>query len=333
MCRVNHAMGTHGVKLGKIKHVTLLLTLCLCPFISSSQNPSVPLGIPIFSVIGEDASRSFRTPLGIFYDRLHDEIYIADTGNHRVAILDRDGYPLHSFPHFVTRAGKRIPGEPKSVAVDSRGRIYLVDALDRNVEVLDPQGIVLGVISPGEFIDGVSEVRAESVHIDGIDHLYIGVSGSYTGVLALDNDWNLRGTYPHLDQPANIQSIAGIAVDSHGDLYIADPTGIPAVRIYSKDGNERLAFGQHDIGMDNFSRPSGLSVEESGRIWIVDMIRQVVKAFDPQGRYIAYIGGRGSGAGSLDYPSAVATDGGDRLYVLNRGYGGLVCFEVSSEDT
>lgn len=61
------------------------------------------------------------------------------------------------------------------------------------------------------------------------------------------------------------------------------------------------------------------------------MIRQVVKGFDQRGRYLMYLGGRGDGPGSLDFPSAVTTDGRERLYVLSRQAGELVCYGMSAE--
>jgi sugar lactone lactonase YvrE len=282
----------------------------------------------LFTLGGDTPTRSFKNPSALFYDTGFDHLYIADTGNHRIAVIDRDGYPLHSIPHFVTRAAKRIPGEPKSVAVDGRGWIYVVDALSPDVDVIDAQGIQLGRITPSELLPGDPALTPEAVMVDGHDRVYVAVDGHYSGVLRLDEAWGLDGVCPESGQGEPLQAVSGLWVDDGGEIAVVDPVGVPSIRVFDSAGRQRLAFGTHDVGFDNFSRPSSVAVDGHGTIWVVDMIRQVAKAFSSEGRYESYVGGRGAGPGALNYPSAATTDGRGRLYVVSRQTGDLVCYEI-----
>jgi sugar lactone lactonase YvrE len=285
----------------------------------------------LYTIAGTGPTQPFRAPMGVYYDANHDELYVADTGNHRIVILDRDGYPLHEIRHYVTQNGQRIPGEPRGITVDPEGRIYVVDALSPDVDVLDTQGLVIGRISPRELLEGVEEVRAQALRMDSSGRLYLGVTGDYAGVLVLDSQWELIRAIPPVGTDDSLEGVAGIALDDQGRIYVADPSGVPAIRIYDAEGNLLAGFGRHDIGYENFSRPSGLTVDREGIIWVVDTIRQVVKAFHPGGQFLTYVGGRGDGPMALSYPSAVDTDGRDRLFVVSRLSGRLVCYAVEGE--
>jgi hypothetical protein len=101
------------------------------------------------------------------------------------------------------------------------------------------------------------------------------------------------------------------------------------VRVYAPDGRRVLAFGLHDVGNENFSLPTSVVSTPDGRIWVLDTMRQVIKVFDGEGRYLDQIGGLGRDMGALTYPSALAIDGKDRLFVLERVGARLTTFRIA----
>jgi hypothetical protein len=100
------------------------------------------------------------------------------------------------------------------------------------------------------------------------------------------------------------------------------------VQIYERDGSLGREFGGHDTGFDNFSFSAGIAAMNNGDLWIVDSIRQVASRFTQEGKFLAYIGGKGSQPGAFEYPSAVATDGESRVFVLERMGNRYQCFRV-----
>ena len=61
--------------------------------------------------------------------------------------------------------------------------------------------------------------------------------------------------------------------------------------------------------------PSGIAATPDGRIWVSDELRQIVQVFIPEGEFLGSLGRGGSAPGEFLYPSALATDGGERLAV------------------
>jgi hypothetical protein len=55
-----------------------------------------------------------------------------------------------------------------------------------------------------------------------------------------------------------------------------------------------------------------------GKIFVVDELRQVVKAFDSEGKYLFYFGGFGGWSGAVRYPRYIAGDGDTELFVVER---------------
>jgi hypothetical protein len=70
-----------------------------------------------------------------------------------------------------------------------------------------------------------------------------------------------------------------------------------------------------------------VAVDAEGRIIVVDMIRQVVSVFTPDGVFLGRHGGMGFAPGAMAFPSDVASDGERRLYVVEKTGNRLQIFD------
>jgi DNA-binding beta-propeller fold protein YncE len=110
----------------------------------------------------------FSGPTNVAVD-LSGNIYVADTLNCRVQVLDPAGKFLHEF-------GKRgsSPGEfirPKGIAVDSEGHVYVADAEFNNFQIFTKEGQpLLAVGSLG--VDAGEFGLIAGLHIDERDRIY-----------------------------------------------------------------------------------------------------------------------------------------------------------------
>lgn len=94
----------------------------------------------------------FNFPTAMVADE--QRLWIADTGNYRVQCLTHDGEPLSVFG----QAGD-APGDlamPRSIALDTDGHLYVVDARFENVQIFDREGRLLLFLGeegsgPGQF--------------------------------------------------------------------------------------------------------------------------------------------------------------------------------------
>lgn len=113
----------------------------------------------------------------------------------------------------------------------------------------------------------------------------------------------------------------GLSVDRLGNLYVADATA-NAVVVFDKDGRFLRRIG----GPKWLSRVVGVTVDPRGdRMYVTDVggVRSQdhrVRVFNPvDGTHMFDIGGRGPGAGQLNFPYDVAVGKEGRLYVVDSG--------------
>ncbi len=182
---------------------------------------------------------------------------------------------------------------PGGVAMDASGNIYVADTEDNTIREIAANGIV-------STLAGAA-----------------GISGSADG----------NGTNALFNAPQ------GIAVDSSGNVYVAD-TGNGTIRKITGNAVSTLAglagnAGSADgVGTNaSFNFPEGLAVNAGGVIFVADTWNDTIRAVSPSGTVSTYIGQAGifgssnaTGTNALLYePSAVAIDSGGNIFVADTG--------------
>jgi DNA-binding beta-propeller fold protein YncE len=120
------------------------------------------------SPAGRRDNGTFLSPTNAAVDR-QGNIYVADTGNYRVQILDPTGKFLRAFGSQGDSPGEFI--RPKGIAVDSEGHVYVADAEFNNFQILTPNGqplLAVGSLGgePGQF------ALVAGLYIDSEDQIY-----------------------------------------------------------------------------------------------------------------------------------------------------------------
>ncbi|MCK9929381.1 protein kinase [Frankia sp. Mgl5] len=138
---------------------------------------------------GPAAEAMASKPFSVACDR-EGRIYIADSYNHRIRRIDLDGV-------IETIAGTGVPGfsgdggkataatlrNPRGVAVDAAGNVYVTDASNNRIRRIDPAGIITtiaGTAPPGRLAAGapVPDVLPDGpVAVDDAGHLYVAARG------------------------------------------------------------------------------------------------------------------------------------------------------------
>ena len=117
---------------------------------------------------GNSGNGTFASPTNVAVDR-QGNIYVADTLNCRVQVLNPSGQFLRAFGAQGDRPGEFI--RPKGIAVDSEGHVYIADAEFNNFQVFSPDGkplLAVGVLgsAAGEF------ALIAGLYIDSQDRIY-----------------------------------------------------------------------------------------------------------------------------------------------------------------
>ena len=99
-------------------------------------------------------------------------LYIVDSGNFRVQILDRDGKFLKSFGSVGRQPGQFA--RPKEIAVDREGNVYVVDTAFGNFQIFNPEGELLMFVGGRSEQDGPARYMLPAgIYVDEDGRIYM----------------------------------------------------------------------------------------------------------------------------------------------------------------
>ena len=169
------------------------------------------------------SERNFQVPTGIAFDALRGQVLVMDQLNYSLKVYDPGGNflfcigtsKLLSGGFFNPATGPaRTLAAGQGVRVDALGRIFVTDAFQGQVFVLDPVGKLLGTIGTFGDADGQLRVPTDLV-IDRAGRLFVASSNNArVEIFGLDAYADAEATVPALVSlnPATIDVTAGDAV-------------------------------------------------------------------------------------------------------------------------
>ncbi|MGA9670615.1 MAG: chitobiase/beta-hexosaminidase C-terminal domain-containing protein [Terracidiphilus sp.] len=304
-------------------------------------------------------SSYLSNPSGAAVDRSGD-IYFCDTNNQIVRKVTPDGI-IHTIAGngsigYSGDGGAATSAQlnnPQGIAVDDFGNIYIADFSNYVIRKVDSNGIITTVAGNGTqgiSADGGPATSAElanplGVAVDRSGNLYIADIGSYRirqvtsdGIINTVAGSGLTGytgdggaaISAELNQPS------AVAVDNLGNLYIAD-TANNAVRKVTPAGTISTVAGTGTKGYSGdggpaisaqLYRPSGLAVDASGNLYVLDYENLVIREVDLTGNIKTVAGNGSSGysgdgglatSAELDNPGGIALDSFNNLYIADSG--------------
>ncbi|HLO17238.1 MAG TPA: hypothetical protein VK206_20565, partial [Anaerolineales bacterium] len=187
-------------------------------------------------------------PLGLNAPRaiaagLHNDLYVADSRNHRILHIAEDGTLLNQWGTFADQQTGNAPigtfNEPWGVAVGPDGSVYVSDTWNHRVQKFTQDGKPLTMW--GQYGQPLADVPE---------------SKSYF--------WGPRG----------------IAVDSQGHVFVAD-TGNKRIVVFDADGKYITEFGTGGLDPGQFDEPVGVAVANDGTVFVTDTWNQRVQSFLP----------------------------------------------------
>jgi sugar lactone lactonase YvrE len=301
---------------------------------------------------GPATSAMLEAPSGVTVDN-SGNLYIIDFK--RIRKVDTSGT-------IATAAGTGISGYsgdggpatearldmPQSVAVDVYGNLYIAD-LSNSIRKVDTNGVIATIAGNGRYESGINPTFGG----------YGGDGGPATGAylngptgLAIDNAGNIyfsdldnyrirkidtkgvittvagNGAYGYTGDggpatSAEIGNISSVAVDTSGNLYIADESH-QVIRKIDTSGIITTVAGNGYIDPNNLaaggysgdggpatnaelSYPQGLAVDASGNLYIADADNSRIRKVDKSGII--------STVAEIYYPTGLALDAAGNLYI------------------
>jgi serine/threonine protein kinase len=294
------------------------------------------------SADGAASDARFKSPGGIAVDTAGN-VYVADTGNNTIRKIARGG----AVSTLAGLAGK--PGRedgsgsaarflaPLGIAVDGAGNIYVAEFASDIIRKITPEGEVSTLAgsagNPGST-DGTGDNahfrNPWSVAVDSTGNVYVADKSNFTirqitptgrvstfaGFPGIPGDTDGPGSYARFNDPH------GVAVDSAGNIYVAD-TGNNTIRKINSFGMVKTLAGTAGRAGDadgignnaRFSNIQSVAAGDGGNIYALD--GNIIRKITPAGVVTTLpVSTLADGQGHIIHPTSIAVDSTGNLYLV-----------------
>jgi uncharacterized protein (TIGR03437 family) len=311
-----------------------------------------------FSGDGSTAiNAEMNSPTGLALDSAGN-LYIADSLNCRIRKVTSGGNistivgnGTLSYSGDGGLASQAQLNAPQGVAADAAGNLYVADTLNNVVRKVSPNGTIANFAGNGGVGSSGDGSAATSAQLHGPQGLAVDASGnvfiadtlnakvrkvSASGIISTVAGSGTPGYGGDGGAAASAQLNLpiGVAVDSSGNLYIAD-FGNSRVREVSASGAITTVAGSGSNGYSGdggqavkaqLNGPQGVAVDAAGDLFIADTENNLIREVTPGG-VISTVAGNGvsgySGDGGLatsaqvGNPVSVTVDAAGNIYTVD----------------
>ena len=170
----------------------------------------------------------FSRPVGVTINRRNRKVYISDTNNHRIQILNADFSFSNSFGSHGSGDGQFT--YPWDVALDCTGNVYVAVSEGHHIQVFTAEGKFLRKFGKKGSGDGELNFPT-SVSVDCDDIVYVTEYHNHRVSMFTGEGQFLRSFGTKGKGPGQFNSPRGIAVDRDGLVYVSD-TGNHRIQIF-----------------------------------------------------------------------------------------------------
>jgi sugar lactone lactonase YvrE len=237
---------------------------------------------------------------------------------------------------------------PTGVAVDGAGNVYVADSFSSTVRKVTAGGVVTtlaGTAGMAGSVDGTGAAARfnspDGVAVDSAGNVYVADTVNATirkvtagGVVTtLAGTAEMAGSMDGTGAAARFNSPDGVAVDSAGNVYVADRSNDTIRKMTAGEVVTTLAGTTGMIGTVDgtgaaarFRFPQGVVVDSAGNLYVADSSNQTIRKVTAGG-VVMTLAGAGGMVGSVDgtgaaarfsLPSGVAIDGAGNVYVADQ---------------
>lgn len=307
---------------------------------------------------------SFNEPKDIFVTE-DNKVYILDSGNSRVVVLDENFGLVKIISEFSTENGAVPLNDASGIFVDSSKKMYIADPASNCVWISDGEGKIIKTLRKPEtdMLDSELELRPQKVLVDSAGVIYVAAAGVYQGALLYNPDGEFDGFYGSntvevsgkllLDrfwksimtneQAGNIakyypEEFTSFDINEKDFVFTVTQTTSTKKKIkklnpMGRDTLEAEKFGELESvpikGQLTDSLFVDIVVGKSGVFSALDQRSKRIFQYDEEGNLLFVVGGNGSQSGTFRTPAAIEVIG-DKLIVLDSGKNNITIFSPTA---
>ena len=246
-----------------------------------------------------------------------EDLYVVDTqGNYGVRAISKNGTVrniIKSSSSLSLRFSTEKCCNPKSVALDKKGNIFLSDTGSLRVLKFDPNGNPLA--QAGKVRRSTDRFSSPSgIALGTNDKVYVCDQSNHRIVkLTADLQWETsfgrqgKGLMEFVEP-------CDIAVDSKGNIYVVDQ-GNCCVKVFTSTFSFLNILGKSSgtkIKDGDLVTPKGVCVDSKGNVYVTDLTLKQALIFDSAGNYSRSFG-------EFRAPMGICLDNEGRVYVSDKG--------------
>lgn len=298
------------------------------------------------SLDGIGTAATFKSPRNLAIDA-QNNLYVAEEGGPRVRKVTPAGVVTTiagSVPGFVDGTGTSALFQTVTgICIDSSNNLYVTDSGNHVVRKITPTGVVTTLAGNGTvgFADGLGTNASfncpYATAVDSSGNVYVADSDNHAirkitpaGLVSTIAGNGTAGATDGLGSNATFYRPRGIALDSSGNLYIADRTNslirkiTPEGMVSTIAGNGVATFADGTGTNASFNYPISVMLDRFGNIYVGDNANHRVRKIDTN-RVVTTLAGSGVGSfadgtgnsAGFNQPLGMAMDSSGYLYVAD----------------
>lgn len=312
---------------------------------------------------GSGSSASFYNPSGVVFDATSGNLYVADTASQVIRRITPAGVVstlagtagMAGFANGVGTAATFF--NPTGIAVDASGNVYVADSGNNAIRKITMPGVVVSTLAGSGLVGAANNTVGTSasfdnpngVAVDTVGNVY--VADTYNNLIRKVTSAGAVTTFAGTGAGGGTNGSAasatfnfpsGVAVDSSGNVYVADSNSglirlISGGQVTTFAGTLMSSLLDGPATSVSFSWPVGVAVDTAGNVYVGDRNNHLIRKISA-GYVTTYAGlthYMGSSTGSSGFhdgpawidasisssafnsPSGVAVDAAGNVYVAD----------------
>lgn len=253
-------------------------------------------------------------------------VYVIDTNNNRVQIIDANSAFLNEFGSIGGGLGQF--NSAFGIDVTKSGIIYVADRVNNRIQVFDSTGnnpfsFGSGGAGPGQFNNPFG------IAYDSITGNVVVADTFNNRIEIFDSTGNFILEFGSAGAgPGQFSFPVRVATDGNS-IYVADLIN-NRIQVFDFDGTFQFQFGSGGAGPGQFNFPIGIEAAK-GKIFVSELNNDRVQVFDSSGNFLFQFGSLGGGNGQFTDPWEVDVDGSGNIYVADSGNNRIQIFNANGK--
>lgn len=307
-------------------------------------------------VLGLDSG--FSAPEDLFIDKTNGDIYIADTGNNRIVVIDKNYRLKEIIDKFVNNSKEYTFNAPTGLFITRDGKIYIADSKNSRIVVLKKDRSLDFIIGRpvGDVIKSDFVYVPKKVAVDNLGRVYVVAENVVEGLIQFGPTGNFERFFGSnrvevnpielfwrrvLTRKQRAQMVLFIPIeyrnvtaDKDGFIYGCVRAWYDQIKrlnalgdnIIKQEGRTGNMYGDLYFGFTVRGEIVDIAVDNSENLYVLDGRVGRIFVYNTLGDFLFVSGDIGNQLGTFQYPTAIDVYG-DKVFVLDENKGIITVFK------